>query len=403
MQAACDPSPSCRAQLTAALAVVLALAFGAAACGSEEPAQEPGPLSKAPSGTKELSALGSPEGVLRLVAPKGYGDPDARWVTEFQNRTHCRVEVEGAGSSDEIVALMETGEYDGALARGDTTLRLIAAGDAAPVNPRLVPNYVDVVDDLRERRWNSVEGRPYGIPQSRSANVLIWRTDRVRPAPDSLRAIYNQAAGARGRVAVQDDPMVIAEAAMHLRRTRQELKIENPYELDEEQFLAAVGVLALQRPSVGSYWSSLGDVSERLQAADLQLGTVPQRVGERLAAQGVPVGTALPVEGATGWSDTWMIHPKAENPNCMYLWMNHMASPEANAQVAMWSGAAPANRRACEIASARRHCRAVRALDTGFFAQVTYWTTPRKECGDERGLICKDYSEWAKAWAEIKG
>ena len=38
-----------------------------------------------------------------------------------------------------------------------------------------------------------------------------------------------------------------------------------------------------------------------------------------------------------------------------------------------------------------------------FFDQVAYWTTPTKECGDDRGSVCMDYSEWVKAWTEIKG
>ena len=34
---------------------------------------------------------------------------------------------------------------------------------------------------------------------------------------------------------------------------------------------------------------------------------------------------------------------------------------------------------------------------------MAYWTTPTKECGDDRGADCKDYSEWVQAWTEIKG
>jgi putative spermidine/putrescine transport system substrate-binding protein len=26
-----------------------------------------------------------------------------------------------------------------------------------------------------------------------------------------------------------------------------------------------------------------------------------------------------------------------------------------------------------------------------------------KDCGDDRGEVCKDYSEWVQAWTEIKG
>ena len=50
-----------------------------------------------------------------------------------------------------------------------------------------------------------------------------------------------------------------------------------------------------------------------------------------LEGEKVPVEAMLPKEGATGWSDTWMISSEAKHPNCMYMWMNHIISPEANA------------------------------------------------------------------------
>ena len=36
-------------------------------------------------------------------------------------------------------------------ASGDATLRLIAAGDVAPVNTDLIPNYADECDFLKDR------------------------------------------------------------------------------------------------------------------------------------------------------------------------------------------------------------------------------------------------------------
>ena len=30
----------------------------------------------------------------------------------------------------------------------------------------------------------------------------------------------------------------------------------------------------------------------------------------------------LPEEGATGWSDTWMISSQAAHPNCAYGWLD---------------------------------------------------------------------------------
>ena len=49
------------------------------------------------------------------------------------------------------------------------------------------------------------------------------------------------------------------------------------------------------------------------------------------------------------------------------------------------------------------HCDTYHADDEAYFDQVAYWTTPTKDCGDDRGEVCKDYSEWVKAWTEIKG
>ena len=56
----------------------------------------------------------------------------------------------------------------------------------------------------------------------------------------------------------------------------------------------------------------------------------------------------LPEEGATGWSDTWMISSQAKHPNCMYMWMNYIISPKANAEVAEFFGEAPAQSLACK-------------------------------------------------------
>jgi putative spermidine/putrescine transport system substrate-binding protein len=111
----------------------------------------------------------------------------------------------------------------------------------------------------------------------------------------------------------------------------------------------------------------------------------------------------LPKESSTAWSDTWMISSKAKHPNCMYRWMDHIISPKANAGVAEWFGEAPSNRKACALTANKDHCKIYHADDEAFFKKLAFWTTPTKQCGDSRGAVCKDYSEWVSAWTEIKG
>ena len=91
--------------------------------------------------------------------------------------------------------------------------------------------------------WNSVRGVPYGIPHGRGANLLMWRTDQLKPAPESWSAVFDQASGQQGKVTAYDSPIYIADAALYLMKTKPDLGIKNPYALDDKQFTAAVDVI----------------------------------------------------------------------------------------------------------------------------------------------------------------
>jgi putative spermidine/putrescine transport system substrate-binding protein len=393
-------------RLAAVALATAALAF-AVGCGSDDSGSDAGGV-EAPKGPKAMAKLGTGEGKVNLIAWAGYvedgsTDPKVDWVSDFEKETGCQVNVKVGNTSDEMVTLMRSGNYDGVSASGDATLRLIAGGDVAPVNTDLIENYPDVFDSLKNQPWNSVDDKPYGIPHGRGANLLMWRTDKVKTAPDSWSAVFDPNTDQKGKVTAYDNPIYIADAAIYLKATQPDLKIDNPYELDDKQFQASVDLLKKQRDVVGEYWSDYTKEQAAFTSGDSTIGTTWQVIANLLEADKVPIKTALPKEGATGWSDTWMIASKAKNPNCMYMWMNHIISPKANAAVAEWFGEAPSNRKACAETAVKNHCDIFHAEDEDYFSKVAYWTTPRKECGDDRGAVCKDYSEWVQAWTEIKG
>jgi putative spermidine/putrescine transport system substrate-binding protein len=111
----------------------------------------------------------------------------------------------------------------------------------------------------------------------------------------------------------------------------------------------------------------------------------------------------LPTEGATGWSDTWMVAAKAAHPVCMYKWMDWITSAKVNAQVAEYFGEAPAQTLACQQTSDKSFCTTYHALDANYAKQIHYWTTPQKQCVDGSGNDCTDYSTWVTKWQEVKG
>ena len=77
-------------------------------------------------------------------------------------------------------------------ASGDATLRLIAGGDVDPVNTDLIPNYADVFEGLKDQAHNTVDGQSYGVPHGRGANLLMFNTDVVKPAPDSWSVVWGR-------------------------------------------------------------------------------------------------------------------------------------------------------------------------------------------------------------------
>jgi len=401
-----------RAAALAAAAVAALAACGSSGSGgggSTTSGGATGPQHAKPPSVPMAQSLGTGEGEVDLVNWPGYvvratkaGDPD--WVTPFEKSTGCKVNYKDAGSSDEMVTLMKGGQYDGLSASGDATLRLIYSGEVAPVNTKLVPNYETVAPFLKDRPWNSVGGQMYGVPHGWGANVLMWNQSVVTPAPDSWGAVFDANTPYKGKITAYDSPIYIADAALYLKATKPDLKITNPYELDDTQFNAAVDLLKTQRGLVGEYWSDATKNISAYEAGSIVLGTTWQYNANVIGAdKKVKVGTTVPKEGSTGWSDTWMISSKAKHPNCMYQWMNWIISPKANAEVAEYFGEAPAQTKACDQTVDKNHCTTYHALDQAYADKIAYWTTPTKDCGDDRGSVCKDYSAWTQAWTTIKG
>ena len=352
--------------------------------------------------------VGEGEGGLNVLAWPGYAedgstDPAIDWVTPFEEATGCEVNVKTFATSNEAVQLFESGDYDVVSASGDASLRLIYGERVQPVDVDLVPNYVDVIDDLKDQKWNTVDGTNYGVPHGRGANLLLYTASEYPEPPTSWADMWEADSPLAGKVMPYDDAIYIADAAVYLMATQPELGIENPYALDQDQFDAALALLEVQKPLVAEYW---GDVVK--QGQSLANGTVQQSQGWQLTANiansdGELVATTKPEEGATGWSDTWMVKKDTESVNCAYQWLDHVISPEVNAQIAEYFGEAPANQKSCALTTNPDHCELFHAEDDTYWEDVWYWTTPTEECLDGRTDVeCIGYDRWVQAWSALR-
>ena len=283
-------------RLLSALAGTAVIALVAAGCGTESGGGGNDPQTSA-GGTFTVpdipmtTELGDNEGSLSVLAWPGYAengstDKSVDWVTPFEKQTGCQVDVKTFGTSDEAVNLMKTGQYDVVSASGDASLRLIAGGDVAPVNTDLVPNYADVYAFLKDRDWNSVDGQMYGIPHGYGANLLMWNTQKVTPAPTSWSVVFDASSPYKGKVTAYDSPIYIADAALYLMNTQPDLGIKDPYALDEDQLAAAVDLLKTQRANVGEYWSDYLKAIQAFSTGDTLVGTTWQVITNYAQADG---------------------------------------------------------------------------------------------------------------------
>ncbi|MFT4042614.1 MAG: ABC transporter substrate-binding protein [Gordonia sp. (in: high G+C Gram-positive bacteria)] len=396
-----------KSRIVKSAAVIAACTAIVAACSSSNSGSSSS--GGAVPSVSDKSSIGGGEGTLNLIVWAGYAedgsdDKTVDWVHPFEQQTGCQVNAKVANTSDEMVQLMRSGQYDGLSASGDATLRLIYGGDVAPVNTDLVPNYATVSSFLKQKPWNSVDGKMYGIPHGWGANVLMYNPAVVKGLQDSWGVVFDPTSPYKGKVTAYDSPIYIADAALYLSKSKPELGIKDPYSLTEEQLSAAVDLLKQQKAAIGEYWSDYTKAVQAFESGTSVVGTSWQMIANLIGAdKKVTVDTVVPKEGATGWSDTWMISAKAAHPNCMYKWMNYIVSPKINAQVAEWFGEAPAQTKACAQTSDKGFCGTYHALDEAYAEKIHYWTTPQRKCVDGSGEDCTAYSEWTEKWQQVKG
>lgn len=384
-----------------AILVLFSIFLSACAGGQAQPA-EGGPR----------QSIGDGEGEVSIVAWAGYiergeTDPNYDWVTDFERTTNCKVTVKVAATSDEMVALMNEGGFDLVTASGDASNRLIAAGKIQEININLIPSWDKVDERLKNAPWHTVDGKHYGVPYQWGPNVLMYNSEAFGSAPPtSWSVVFEEQTlpdgqSNKGRVQAYDGAIYIADAALYLKYHNPELGINDPYALTRDQFNAALDLLRKQRALIGRYWhDAFIQMDDFKNEGVVASSSWPFQVN-LLQFEAQPIASVVPVEGATGWADTTMMHVDAPHPNCAYKWLEHSLNPKLQGDLAAWFGSVPAVPDACKGNELLTDA----GCDTnGFnnFEKIAFWKTPTTDCGDGR-QECIPYHEWTTAYIAVIG
>jgi putative spermidine/putrescine transport system substrate-binding protein len=355
--------------------------------------------------------LGAGEGQVNIVAWPGYierGETDKNydWVTDFEKKTSCKVNVKTASTSDEMVALMNEGGFDLVTASGDASLRLVSGKRVQPINTDLIPSWKTVDERLQNAPWHTVDGVHYGVPYQWGANVLAYNTNVFKEAPKTWKVVFEEenlpdGKSNKGRVQAFDGPIYIADAALYLMKHKPELGIKDPYELNEDQYKAALELLRGQRKLVGRYWhDAMIQIDDFKNEGVAASSSWPFQVN-LLVADKQPIASTVPDEGATGWADTTMMHSEAANPNCAYMWLEHSLNTKLQGDLASWFGSVPAVPAACK-GNALLTDEGCKVNGADNFDKIHFWRTPVAKCATQ-SAGCVPYYRWVSDYIAVLG
>lgn len=365
------------------------------------------------TGVAHIPAYGTEqegEGALSIVAWPGYierGDTDKSydWVTQFEKATGCKVSVKTAGTSDEMVSLMNKGGYDLVTASGDASLRLVAGKKVRPIDIAKIPSWGKVDERLQNAPWHTLNGVHYGVPFQWGPNVLMYNTTVFKTPPTTWAVLFEEqnlpdGKSNKGRVQAYDGAIYIADAALYLMSTKPELGIKDVYELNETQYQAVLDLLRKQHSLIHRYWHDYNiQISDFKNEGVVASGAWPFQVN-MLQSEKQPIASSIPKEGATGWADTTMLSSSAKNPVCAYKWLEWSLNNAVQAPLAEWFGANPAVPDACQ---AKAPGGSDFCASNGFdqFSEIRFWKTPQSHCSTQDQ--CVPYSRWTQDYIAIMG
>ncbi len=363
-----------------ALALVAAAVVCAACSSSQGAAARPSAL------TREVV----------LLTREGYAEDS--WIGAFQRSSGCRVRIRYADTTPALAAAIETQRFDVATVPGEVALDLAERGLLARINPRRLPQQNGFYPALRRPRAAVSSTGQYGVAFLWTPNLLLWRRSIRKTDPASWQPLVDaRRIALRGRqgATTEDTPMVIADAAIELRRSVPALRITDPFALSQQQFEAVLPLVYARMRHTTRYWQV---AQEQIDALDTRLADVGTGGWYQQSVLGSDAfGIVLPPGGTSASLDLWGISANAQHVGCAYRLIESMSRPGVQATVARSFGSTPSHPGACALMPAA-DCRRVHAnVSRGYVARLAFRRSPSETCRNVPAG-CVPYGTWLEVW-----
>ncbi len=318
---------------------------------------------------------------LSAIVWEGY--TDSSFTQEFTEKTGCTIKATYAGSSDEMFAKFRTGQgrtYDLISASGDITQRLYKAGLVQAIDPNKLQNYSTVFDSFQGGKWNTFDGKPYGVTFAWGPNILLYNTEKVKSAPQSWEVLSDPKYA--GKISLPDNPMTIADIALWLGK-------DDPYNLTDADLADVKAKLLELRPNVRKFWTTAGELANLFQSGEIVLAHAWPLTYTQLKSEGFPIASVTPQGKLTGWTDSWMISKKSRNPDAAYKWVDFILSEDGQKGVMDVTGYSGATELGVKAVGTKR-AKELYMDGLSLHQQIKMWQN------------VSNYDRWVQLWNEIR-
>ncbi|MBP1886410.1 ABC transporter substrate-binding protein [Sinorhizobium mexicanum] len=120
-------------------------------------------------------------------------------------------------------------------------------------------------------------------------------------------------------------------------------------ELSDEQWQAIAKTLETDMPHVRTVYQHYDEMAQLLAAGEIWIADTDDGGFRQAKAKGLNIELVYPEEGFIAWYDGPCLVSQAPHPEAAYAFIDHMISPEVQAQLAKELGYAPANPKAAAL------------------------------------------------------
>lgn len=299
--------------------------------------------------TVTASACRSRTLTLNLLGWEGYADPS--FVHAFEESHHCKVSASYMGSSDELVAKLRGGSatnYDVISPSSDVATMIATSGLAAPLDLAKIPSYSQLASQLTSLPLVKAGGKVYGVPFTWGPNPLLYDALVFKQPPSSWAVLWDSKY--RGKVSVWDDLSTVYMAAQLLGYDKPDPK--HLYDLSDEELEKVKARLLELKPNVRKIWSTGGELTNLFENREIVAAMGWPLMTNQLRTANFPIGETIPRENTTGWIDHMMITAASEHKELGTEFLEYLAEPRTQKQVADVTGYIPANPAAASFMTA---------------------------------------------------